>query len=56
VPSEVDRESAWPGASYLIVGLGEDGIRERRSWRLDDGGFVEQRLVVPRLEQGGGEP
>ena len=24
VPSEIDRESAWPGASYLIVGVGED--------------------------------
>ncbi len=46
VPSEVDRESAWPGASYLIVGLGEGGVRERRSWRLDEDRFVEAELTV----------
>ena len=50
VPSAVDRESAWPGASYLIVGLGEDGVRERRSWRLADDRFVEQELVVSAIE------
>ena len=51
VPSEVDRESAWPGASYLIVGLDEEGVRERRSWRLDDGGFVEEELILRALEE-----
>ncbi len=56
VPSEVDRQSAWPGASYLIVGLGEDGARQRRSWRLADGRFVEEQLIVRDLEEGGGEP
>ncbi|MFQ5350700.1 MAG: Mov34/MPN/PAD-1 family protein [Thermoanaerobaculia bacterium] len=52
VPSDVDRESAWPGASYLILGVGEDGVRERRSWRLDDGHFVEEKLIVRRLVGG----
>jgi proteasome lid subunit RPN8/RPN11 len=46
VPSEIDRESAWPGASYLIVGLSEEGVRQRRSWRLDEDRFVEEELIV----------
>ncbi len=49
VPSAADRESAWPGASYLIVGLGSGGVRERRSWRLSrTGRFVEQELAAAR--------
>ena len=51
VPSDIDRESAWPGASYLIVGLGKEGIRERRSWRLDDDSFVEEELIVRAGEE-----
>lgn len=51
VPSEIDRESAWPGASYLIVGLGENGVHERRSWRLEEDGFIEEKLVVGELEE-----
>ena len=50
VPSDVDRASAWPGASYLIVGLGGEGVRERRSWRLDDGRFIEEELVLRAVE------
>lgn len=46
VPSDLDRASAWPGASYLIVGLGDEGVCERRSWRLDDGRFIEEELVL----------
>ena len=56
VPSEVDRESAWAGASYLIVGLDEEAVRERRSWRLDDGGFVEEELIVGVFEEEDREP
>ena len=51
VPSEIDRESAWAGASYLIVGLDEEGIRERRSWRLEDDRFVEEQLIVRQVEE-----
>lgn len=54
VPSDRDRASAWPGASYLIVALGEGGVRERRSWRLDDGRFVEEELVLRAAEDGEG--
>ena len=51
VPSEIDRESAWPGASYLIVGLSEQGVHERRSWRLDDDSFVEEQLIIGANEE-----
>lgn len=55
VPSATDRQSAWPGASYLIVGLGEPGAPDRRSWRLEGRGFVEQELIVRRRAPGDGE-
>jgi proteasome lid subunit RPN8/RPN11 len=54
VPSAADGESAWPGASYLIVGLNDEGVRERRSWRLDDDTFVEEQLMVHEPEDGEG--
>jgi proteasome lid subunit RPN8/RPN11 len=53
VPSALDRESAWPGASYLILGLGEEEVRERRSWRFGEGEFVEERLEVLAGEEEG---
>ena len=51
VPSELDREAAWADASYLIVALGEDGVSDRRSWRLDEDRWVKERLVVRELEE-----
>ena len=51
VPSDIDRESAWPGASYLIIALGDEGVCERRSWRLADGLFVEQELIVRDVDR-----
>jgi proteasome lid subunit RPN8/RPN11 len=55
VPSEIDRQSAWPGASCLIVGLGEEGVRERRSWRLERERFVEEEMIA-RAGEDGEEP
>ena len=52
VPSDIDRAAAWPGASYLIVGLGDEGVRERRSWRLDGDQFVEEEVVLRAAEDG----
>ena len=43
-PSETDRESAWPGWSYLILAVGAEGVQAMRSWRLDGGAFVEEAL------------
>ncbi len=43
-PSEADRESAWPGMSYLIVSVVKRAVAEARSWRLaaDRQGFEEE--------------
>lgn len=48
VPSEFDREHAWPGYCYVIVSVrgGEPG--EMRNWRLreDRSGFDEDEIKV----------
>lgn len=36
VPSEFDREHAWPGVSYLIVSVEKGKVTAARSWRLTD--------------------
>jgi proteasome lid subunit RPN8/RPN11 len=36
VPSEFDREHAWPGLSYLIVAIRGGQVEAARSWRLRD--------------------
>jgi len=48
VPSERDREHAWPGTSYLIVGVAAGKVRELRGWRLrpDGGGFLEEEVAA----------
>ena len=43
-PSEVDRESAWEGWSYLILAVKEDGVHDLRSWRLISEHFVEEPI------------
>ncbi len=45
-PSEFDREHAWPGLSYLIVGVAGGRPSEVRSWRLADdrSGFSEEPI------------
>jgi proteasome lid subunit RPN8/RPN11 len=47
VPSEVDREEAWPGVSYLIVSVQGRRVAEHRSWQLDEAGtgFEEEEIV-----------
>jgi proteasome lid subunit RPN8/RPN11 len=42
VPSASDREGAWAGWFYLIVGTCSAGVLETRCWRLYDGYFVEE--------------
>jgi proteasome lid subunit RPN8/RPN11 len=56
VPSALDREQAFAGWSYLIVGCTAIGEAELRSWRLVDGAFREEALLVapagePALDQ-----
>lgn len=46
VPSETDLESAWPGYSYIIVSVSGGESDALRSWRLEDGKFVEERIMT----------
>lgn len=48
VPSEFDREWAWPWFSYLITSVWSQMVMESRSWRLteDRSRFVEERVVI----------
>lgn len=36
VPSEFDREAAWPGWSYLILSVRDGQVAEVRSWVLNE--------------------
>lgn len=47
-PSELDREHAWPGVSYLIVPVAAGRAGTARSWRLTDDrdGFTEEAVAV----------
>lgn len=47
-PSERDRAEAWPGVSYLIVGVERGTAGEVTSWRLGEaeGGFEPQPVEV----------
>jgi proteasome lid subunit RPN8/RPN11 len=47
VPSEVDREHAWPWYSYLILSVHRGVPSEARAWRLEDdrSGFREEGLL-----------
>ena len=46
-PSEYDRNHAWPGWSYVITSVGEDEVKDTRSWVLrgDRSGYDEEDLV-----------
>ncbi len=46
-PSATDLEAAWKDHSYLIVSTAAFGASVFRSWRLDDGRFLEERIEQP---------
>jgi len=48
IPSEFDREHAWPGMSYLITSVEKGAIADTRSWRLtyDRTRFDEESLEL----------
>ena len=48
VPSDYDRNHAWPWFSYLIVSVQGGQSEEARSWVLQEDrlGFDEERLVI----------
>lgn len=51
-PSELDREHAWPGLSYVIVSVRDGEVGEVRSWRLADD--RSRFLAEPLLQSGPG--
>jgi proteasome lid subunit RPN8/RPN11 len=51
VPSEFDREHAWPFYSYIIVSVVDGAARELDSWRLsEDRTRFDAEPVVPARE------
>ena len=50
-PSELDREHAWPGVSYVIVSVQGGRVENTRSWRLSDdrGQFDEEEIIDQEL-------
>lgn len=46
-PSEYDRDHAWPGYSYVIASVSENGVEDLRSWSLknDRSGYDEEPIV-----------
>ncbi|HEX7879396.1 MAG TPA: M67 family metallopeptidase [Candidatus Eisenbacteria bacterium] len=51
VPSEFDREHAWPFYSYIIVSVVDGGARELDSWTLaEDRTRFDAEPVVPARE------
>ncbi len=46
LPSEVDRELAWPGMSYLIVSMKGRTVADTRSWRLADNCQFDEEAIV----------
>ena len=46
-PSDYDREHAWPGWSYVIASVSENGIEDMRSWLLKDdrSGYEDEPIV-----------
>jgi proteasome lid subunit RPN8/RPN11 len=43
-PSELDRECAWEGWSYVIVAVTRSGVTDLRSWRLQESAFLEESI------------
>jgi proteasome lid subunit RPN8/RPN11 len=53
MPSEYDREHAWPWYSYVIVAIEKGMAREMRSWRLQDDRerYVEERIELKEAKE-----
>ncbi len=43
-PSETDLSQAWPGWSYLILGLETGRLVDLRSWLLNEDRFIEEEV------------
>jgi len=45
VPSETDRQAAWPGYAYVIVSVRRGRPREVRLWTFADDSFQEGSVI-----------
>ncbi len=50
-PSMTDLEAAWEGYSYLIIPVTRGGVGDFRSWRLVDGRFREEQVMLKKNEK-----
>lgn len=49
VPSEHDRVAAQPWFSYVIISVGEDGVKNTRSWVLNDNSQFDEEAYSNQL-------
>jgi proteasome lid subunit RPN8/RPN11 len=49
IPSEHDRVAAQPWFSYVIISVGEDGVKNARSWVLNDDSQFEEEEYSNQL-------
>lgn len=46
IPGRLDRESAWPEVSYLILAVQEERVTGVRCWRLREGGDAFEEVDI----------
>jgi len=48
VPSEFDRNHAWPGFSYIVIAVEKGKVKSFRSWQLteDRSKFIEEPIIT----------
>ncbi len=51
IPSERDRQQAWPGYSYLILSVQQGHVIDQRSWQLDDQAQFQPELLEIRPDE-----
>ena len=49
VPSEHDRIAAQPWFSYVIISVGEDGVKNARSWVLNNNSQFDEEVYSNQL-------
>ena len=52
VPSDFDREHAWPGLTYLIVSVEKGKVVDSRSWQLADDRQTFEEETLDRASLG----
>ncbi|RJG06650.1 M67 family peptidase [Noviherbaspirillum cavernae] len=45
LPSEADREAAWPNWSYVILEVSCDGVLDLRAWRLNEAQAFDEEAI-----------